>query len=167
MSKIKTAGQSYINGLKEDGFKGYFRERKALYICLGIMFIPWCLDMWASVHGFDDVIKWTRWRLENALELYIGYRILSFIIRRWRFGKELDDLKKAEKTTEYQEWFNSLSPEEKLVELKKKDILIQEQTLKTSKTQTAMGAAGLAQGHKIVKAVKAPKKITATIKPND
>ena len=75
------------------------------------------------------------------------YRAARFLFRRWRYGKDLEEWKAKEATPEYQEWFESLTPEEQMVELTKKQNLIAEQTMKTSKTTTAAsvftaGAAG-------------------------
>lgn len=158
--------KEYLQNLRSEGLKGYFKERKALYICIGLTTIPGILMSIFVGMSHPDWVSWNYIEsvLGNILEgiaLYFLYRLF----RRWRYGKELEEWKKKEATAEYQEWFESLTPEEQMVELQKKNNIIAEQTMKTSKTTTAAsvftaGAAGTIAAEtadvakKVVKVVK-------------
>ena len=141
--------KNYFHGLVEEGFVGYFKERKALYGFIALMLflksdlISYDLRKHGLGASIEDVLLFSL----LGVVLCLMYRAARFLFRRWRYGKDLEEWKAKEATPEYQEWFESLTPEEQMVELTKKQNLIAEQTMKTSKTTTAAsvftaGAAG-------------------------
>lgn len=141
--------KNYFHGLVEEGFVGYFKERKALYGFIALMlflksdFISYGFRKHGFWSGFENILLLSL----LGVVFCLVYRAARFLFRRWRYGKELEEWKAKEATPEYQAWFESLTPEEQMVELAKKQNLIAEQTMKTSKTTTAAsvftaGAAG-------------------------
>lgn len=131
--------KNYFHGLVEEGFVGYFKERKALYgfIALFLFLRSSRISYSFTHHGFWSGLEDIMIYALLGVVFCLMYRTARFLFRRWRYGKELEEWKAKEATPEYQAWFESLTPEEQMVELTKKQNLIAEQTMKTSKTTTA------------------------------
>lgn len=155
--------KNYFRGLLDEGFVGYIKERKVLYGLIALMlFLRSDRILYSfSHHGFWSGLEDTMIYALLGVVLCLMYRVVRFVFHRWRYGKELEEWKAKEATPEYQAWFESLTPEEQMVELTKKQNIIAEQTMKTSKTTTAAsvftaGAAGATAdaARKVVKVVK-------------